>query len=225
MFWRRCAECSLLGEYKHSYIKETLWFIIVLKVAPPSHAAATKRTWKGRLLTNCCSRTSHFSPVPAFLLPKNCCWLTNTRLNPSGINYSLFPKCPQNNLGSRRWITLHTKSTLNMKLCLFRFWSTCLHCPSRTFQSQLLNLTQRATWGGLCTFRTSLKLEITAISLCFIPKRKLCAKYCAQIFKNETGGIFLIGTDKDAPCVQPHPGCAPTAHAECKWRGRQMSNP
>lgn len=32
-----CADCSMLGKHKHSYIKEILWFIILLKVGflPP----------------------------------------------------------------------------------------------------------------------------------------------------------------------------------------------
>lgn len=58
-----------------------------------------------------------------FTLPSSCLFcslnllpsLSGKRLlwNPSHINYFLFPTCPVTNLGSWRWITLHSKSALN----------------------------------------------------------------------------------------------------------------
>lgn len=134
-----CADCSMFWKYKHGEDqRRTVVHFILLKgrFLPP--LCCYKETWEcrsthntgvrvcacvhgcARVHTYPCSRaTLHFTlflpfffffcslkPLPS-LSGKRLLW------NPFYINYFLFPACPVTNLGSWRWITLHSKSALN----------------------------------------------------------------------------------------------------------------
>lgn len=127
-----CADCSMFRKYKdYKDQRAAAVHFIVLKwrFLPPR--CETRGPEREELLTNLClfmcAYTHTHTHPPAveqhFTLPSSCLFCSLNLLpsqsgkrllwNPSHINYFLFPTCPVTNLGSWRWITLHSKSALN----------------------------------------------------------------------------------------------------------------
>lgn len=98
----RVQFCSWSRNYLQISVRVCVYIIILFKVPPtPTSLLAVKHL---TLPSSCLFCSLNLLPPPS-----------GKRLlrNPSHINYFLFPTCPVTNLGSWRWITLHSKSALN----------------------------------------------------------------------------------------------------------------